>query len=164
MICQTDNAAGEVYPILPRCRRSHVKQQIQYELTCFSPFLATRCLHVTNDFRVYSQLSLPIRRLSAYTLCVAKTKALISFAATAKLKLICVFVFAYAKCWFSHDAAHIMLLFIGSYFVTEDDLRDYGNLKIDNVARSIKTILRHCKRVREVRAGKITRIVYIDSY
>ena len=36
---------------------------------------------------------------------VAKTKALISFAVTAKL--ICVFVFAYAKCWFSHDAAHI---------------------------------------------------------
>ena len=34
---------------------------------------------------------------------VVKTKALISFAATAKL--ICVFVFAYAKCWFSHDAA-----------------------------------------------------------
>ena len=36
---------------------------------------------------------------------VAKTKALISFAVTAKL--ICVFVFAYAKSWFSHDAAHI---------------------------------------------------------
>ena len=34
---------------------------------------------------------------------VAKTKALISFAA----KLICVFVFAYANCWFSHNAAHI---------------------------------------------------------
>ena len=43
MICQTDNAAGEVYPILPRCRKSYVKQQIQYELTCFSPFLETRC-------------------------------------------------------------------------------------------------------------------------
>ena len=53
----------------PRCRKSHVKQQIQYELTCFYPFLATRCLHVANDFRVYSQLSLPICRLSAYTLC-----------------------------------------------------------------------------------------------
>lgn len=52
----------------------------------------------------------------------------------------------------------------GSYFVTEDDLRDYGSLKIDNVARSIKTILRHCKRIREVRGGKITRIVYIDNY
>ena len=37
---------------------------------------------------------------------VAKTKALISFAVTAKL--ICVFVFAYAKRWFSHDAAQMM--------------------------------------------------------
>ena len=35
---------------------------------------------------------------------VAKTKVLISFAVTAKL--ICVFVFAYADCWFSHGAAH----------------------------------------------------------
>ena len=34
---------------------------------------------------------------------VAKTKALISFAVTAKL--ICVFVFPYADCWFSHEAA-----------------------------------------------------------
>ena len=39
------------------------------------------------------------------TIRVAKTKALISFAVTAKL--ICVFVFAYAKSRFSHDAAHI---------------------------------------------------------
>ena len=36
---------------------------------------------------------------------VARTKALISFAVTAKL--ICVFVFAYAKNRFSHDEAHI---------------------------------------------------------
>ena len=35
-----------------------------------------------------------------------KTKALISFAVTAKL--ICVFVFAYAKCWFSYDASHFL--------------------------------------------------------
>ena len=39
------------------------------------------------------------------TIRVAKTKALISFAVTAKL--ICVFVFAYAESRFSHDAAHI---------------------------------------------------------
>ena len=38
------------------------------------------------------------------TIRVVKTKALISFAVTAKL--ICVFVFAYAKSQFSHDAAH----------------------------------------------------------
>ena len=37
---------------------------------------------------------------------VEKTKALISFAVTAKL--ICIFVFAYAKCWFSHDTAHFL--------------------------------------------------------
>ena len=42
-----------------------------------------------------------------WTIRIAKTKALISFAVTAKL--ICVFVFAYAKSRFSHDAAHIFL-------------------------------------------------------
>ena len=36
---------------------------------------------------------------------MAKTKALISCAVTAQL--ICVFVFAYANCWFSHAKAHL---------------------------------------------------------
>ena len=40
------------------------------------------------------------------TIRVAKTKVLISFAVTAKLN--CAFVFAYAYCWFSHGAAHIL--------------------------------------------------------
>ena len=39
------------------------------------------------------------------TIRVEKTKALISFAVTAKL--ICVFVFAYAKSRFSHNKAHV---------------------------------------------------------
>ena len=39
------------------------------------------------------------------TIYLAKTKALIGFAVAAKL--ICVFVFAYAKRWFSQDAAKI---------------------------------------------------------
>ena len=38
---------------------------------------------------------------------VAKTKALISFAVTAKL--ICYFVFAYAKSRFSHNEAHLRM-------------------------------------------------------
>ena len=38
---------------------------------------------------------------------MAKTKALISLEVTAKL--ICVFVFAYANCWFSHAKAHIFV-------------------------------------------------------
>ena len=41
------------------------------------------------------------------TIRVAKTKVLISFVVTAKL--ICGFVFAYAKSRFSHDAAHIKI-------------------------------------------------------
>ena len=45
------------------------------------------------------------------TICVAKTKALISTA-----KLICVFVFAYADCWFSHEAAHLLLKVISYIF------------------------------------------------
>ena len=40
---------------------------------------------------------------------VAKTKALISLAVTAKL--ICTFVFAYADCWFSHGAAQMILTY-----------------------------------------------------
>ena len=36
---------------------------------------------------------------------MAKTKTLISCAVTAQL--ICIFVFAYADCWFSHAAAHL---------------------------------------------------------
>ena len=42
------------------------------------------------------------------TIRVAKTKALISFAVTAKL--ICGFVFAYAKSRFSHNEAHFKLI------------------------------------------------------
>ena len=45
------------------------------------------------------------RKRTNCTILVAKTKALISFAVTAKL--ICVFVFVYADCWFSHAAAHM---------------------------------------------------------
>ena len=37
---------------------------------------------------------------------VAKTKALISFAVTAKL--ICAFVFTYSDCWFSQAAAKVV--------------------------------------------------------
>ena len=42
------------------------------------------------------------------TICIAKTKAMISCAVT--VELICVFVFAYAKSRFSHNEAHIVLL------------------------------------------------------
>ena len=52
---------------------------------------------------------------------VAKTKALISFAVLISFaitaKLICVFVFAYTECWFSHDVAHLLLIYQGHMFI-----------------------------------------------
>ena len=40
------------------------------------------------------------------TACIAETMALISFLVSTKL--VCAFVFAYANCWFSDVAAHII--------------------------------------------------------
>ena len=48
--------------------------------------------------------SFGFRKKRKHTNCVAKTKGLISFMVT--VALVCVFVFADADCWFSHDAAH----------------------------------------------------------
>ena len=42
-----------------------------------------------------------------FTFRVAKTKAPINFAVTAKV--ICVFVLAYANCWFSHEVAQMIV-------------------------------------------------------
>ena len=49
--------------------------------------------------------NLGFRKKKDCTISIAKTKALISFAVTAKL--VCTFVFAYADCWFSHAQAQI---------------------------------------------------------
>ena len=46
------------------------------------------------------------------TISVAKAKALISCAVTGQLMMICVFVFAYAESRFSHNEAHMYMVFI----------------------------------------------------
>ena len=52
-----------------------------------------------------------VRKYRNCAIPVAKTRALIIFTVTAKL--ICAFVFAYAKCLFSHDVAHLYEFIIG---------------------------------------------------
>ena len=52
-----------------------------------------------------------------------KTKALISF--TVNAKLICVFVFAYAKSRFSHYAAHLMFGWVPSSFGGPEQVRGH---------------------------------------
>ena len=72
------------------------------------------CTATENGYRLeISDLETRGIVLSGY---VAKTKALISFAVTAKL--ICVFVFAYVKRWFSDDASHLL----SSHFVFADNV------------------------------------------
>ena len=53
-----------------------------------------------------------IKKSNNCTTCVVKTKAMISFAVTAKL--ICAFVFANENCWFSHEAGQIFAAFSSS--------------------------------------------------
>ena len=67
-----------------------------------------------------------------------KTRVLISFAFTPKL--ICVFVFAYAKCWFTHDAVHIS---IGVFYVCFLSIFRLNNAKIE------KSIQRTTERKKE---------------
>ena len=62
----------------------------------------------TNQALQLQEMARGLERRGIVLSNVAKTKALISFAVTAKL--ICVFVFAYAKRWFSHDAAHFQFI------------------------------------------------------
>ena len=56
---------------------------------------------------------------------VAKTKTLISFAVYTA-KLICAFVFTYANCWFSHEAAH----FLFAYFCEKQDHSSASSLNV----------------------------------
>ena len=54
-------------------------------------------------------------------------------------KLICVFVFAYADCWFSHDLAHTILLIILGMWSFGTSLTDSYEVAC---AWSLKQILR----------------------
>ena len=52
---------------------------------------------------------------------------MISFAVTAKL--ICVFVFAYADCWFSHEAAQ-MVMMMAEMFSKVINIACFGDLNL----------------------------------
>ena len=64
--------------------------------------------HQATDYWNFYILKIGLEEFLNFFPCVylEKTKALIFFAVTAKL--ICAFVFAYAKCWFSHYTAQII--------------------------------------------------------
>ena len=88
-----------VRPFEPRCEKTGLRG--------FQPGLAQTRLYSLR--RRLETRNFGFRKKRDCTIYVGNTKALISFAVTAKL--ICVFVFAYAKSPFSHDAAHLFSQF-----------------------------------------------------
>ena len=86
--------------MVPKQQMSHVmRKQCDFRTGLTQPELAVQAQKMAQRREV---LDLDSRGL---ILRVAISKALISFAVTAKL--ICAFGFAYAKCWYSHDAVQI---------------------------------------------------------
>lgn len=50
----------------------------------------------------------------------------------------------------------------GLFFCTEDDLKIYGNIKLDKASLNMLTILRHCGKVKEIRGpGPIVRYTVV---
>ncbi|NXL70332.1 SKA1 protein, partial [Leptocoma aspasia] len=47
----------------------------------------------------------------------------------------------------------------GVFFIVEDDIKEFTDLKVDKRFHSILSILRHCQRVREVRGSGLIRYV-----
>ena len=68
--------------------------------------ISLNCFYIYNHRRWLAAGTFGFKKKRKCTLRVAKTKALVT------AKLICVFVFAYADCWFSCEADHILLLLI----------------------------------------------------
>ncbi|KAL4609660.1 spindle and kinetochore-associated protein 1 [Arapaima gigas] len=49
----------------------------------------------------------------------------------------------------------------GQFFVVEEDLREFTQLKIDKRFQSMLSMLRHCQRLRELRGGGLTRYILL---
>ena len=81
-----------------------------------------------------------------------KTKALISFAVTAKL--ICAFVFALVDCWFSHEAAQIIVDFVLFMRLLSSNLviitsKQVGNFLENFIVKLLADVMEnHCTLIR----------------
>ncbi|XP_041795596.1 spindle and kinetochore-associated protein 1 [Chelmon rostratus] len=49
----------------------------------------------------------------------------------------------------------------GQYFVVEDDIREFAQVKVDKRFQGILNMLRHCQRLRELRGGRLTRYMLL---
>ncbi|KAM6925784.1 SKA complex subunit 1 [Lycodopsis pacificus] len=51
----------------------------------------------------------------------------------------------------------------GQYFVVDDDIREFTQMKADKRFQGILNMLRHCQRLRELRGGGVTRYMLSSS-
>ncbi|XP_041652537.1 spindle and kinetochore-associated protein 1 [Cheilinus undulatus] len=49
----------------------------------------------------------------------------------------------------------------GQFFVVEDDIREFSQVKVDKRFQGILNMLRHCQRIRELRGGGLTRFLLL---
>ncbi|XP_051239296.1 spindle and kinetochore-associated protein 1 [Dicentrarchus labrax] len=49
----------------------------------------------------------------------------------------------------------------GQYFVVEDDIREFTQMKVDKRFQGILNMLRHCQRLRELRGGGVIRFMLL---
>ncbi|KAK2841771.1 hypothetical protein Q5P01_011971 [Channa striata] len=49
----------------------------------------------------------------------------------------------------------------GQFFVVEDDIREFTQMKVDKRFQGILNMLRHCQRLRELRGGGLTRYMLL---
>uniref|UniRef100_A0A3P9KB37 SKA complex subunit 1 n=1 Tax=Oryzias latipes TaxID=8090 RepID=A0A3P9KB37_ORYLA len=49
----------------------------------------------------------------------------------------------------------------GQFFVVEEDIREFTQMKVDKRFQGILNMLRHCQRLRELRGGGLTRYLFL---
>lgn len=51
----------------------------------------------------------------------------------------------------------VVTCLVGWYFIVEDDIREFTQMKVDKRFQGILNMLRHCQRLRELRGGGLVR-------
>lgn len=60
-----------------------------------------------------------------------------------------------------HCFTNVFKCLSGQYFVVEDDIREFTQMKVDKRFQGILNMLRHCQRLRELRGGGLTRYMLL---
>ena len=81
----------------------------------FGPGLTNPAVQPQKTVSLTQRCNFRFRKSRDCTICVMKTKALVSFPVTAQM--MCTFVFAYAKSRLSHDVSHIRVGSCSEIFV-----------------------------------------------